>query len=154
MVGDPIAVRYVRSDPKRSQLEATVSEFYVWAVFTPFAAIVGAGLFWRGICGLRWVSEQIWLVRYGNAVPGRITQVRVELRGRRNRSRISVLGYEFLTNETVRCTLELLGKPELNWRAGQDIVALLSPTRPNDHALDVFDARAVDRERLRPGRPG
>jgi hypothetical protein len=69
----------------RSQLESTVWEF--WQVL-PLASRTG----FRGI---RWVNRQVWPIRHGDAVPGRITHADVEVCGNSRKDFIVILEYDY-----------------------------------------------------------
>lgn len=146
--GDPVAVRYVRSRPVRSQLESTVWEFWPTIPLGVLSVSVLGGSLYFGLPGVHWVNRQVRLVRFGEAVPGRLTRAEAEYRGKKRKEVVSVLEYEYAAPEPVNGTVEMRGKLRSNWRTGGGIVILVDPCDPLSHAPDIFNARGEDHDRL------
>lgn len=146
--GDPVAVRYLRSNPAMSRLESAAWDFWPAIPFAVLGPVIVVGSVWHGMGGFRWVNRQVRLVRHGQAVPGRITRAEVEVRGRRRKEKVCVLEYEYAVTDLVTGRLEMRGKPHPGWRTGGGLLILVDPIEPTDHAPDIFDARAEDADRL------
>ena len=145
--GSPIAVRYLRNDPEKSQL---ASETWRASMTIPFGiglAIVAWSI-WYASKGMRWAAQQVRLVGWGRAVRGTLTRAEIEHRGTRRKERVCVLEYEYAAPEPMTGKLELCGKLRHNWCSGNRIVVLIDPDKPTNHAADIFDARICDREEL------
>jgi hypothetical protein len=145
--GDPIAIRYVRSDPSRSQLASNSNRFELSCPFIGLLIIAGSILY--GGRRLLWVNGQVWLIGHGTACPGRITRIHYEYNVKSPKTiELSTLEYEFATAELQRGTLKMRGVPQPNWQAGDGIVIFLHPHDPTQFAPDIFDARQEERRRL------
>jgi hypothetical protein len=146
--GDAIAIRYVRSDPARSRLESTVWDSWPAVPVAALGGVILAASLWYGTKGIRWVKRQVWLIRHGDALPGRITHAGIEWRGKRRREAITVLEYLYAAPQPVTGKLEMRGKLRPNWQTGRVILILADPNDPTRHAPDLYDARRQDRELL------
>jgi hypothetical protein len=144
--GSPIAVRYVRSDPQQSQLASAIWDLWPALPFGLLGLVIVAGSLWRGSRGMRWANKQVRLVLSGQPVRGRILRAEAERRGKRGREVVTVLEYEYDAARPIAVRLELAGKPRPDWRSGGDILILVDPYDPTQHAPDLFDARSWDRE--------
>lgn len=57
--GDPIPVRYLRSDPGRSRLETNIWEAAPAILFSLAGIVLIVGAIWRGVSGVRRINSQI-----------------------------------------------------------------------------------------------
>jgi hypothetical protein len=143
-LGDPVAVRYLRSDPARNQLASDI-----WACLPPLLMAlldlaILAGSIRYGSKGIRWVNRQVQLIRHGDAVPCRILRVEVEHRGKKGRDVVSVLEYAYAAPDLLTGKVEMQGKLPINWQTEDGIVILIDPSDPSNHAPDIFNARRED----------
>lgn len=146
--GDVVAVCYRRSDPARSRLESSVWDFWPTIPFAALGVVILTGAIHYGLSGIRRVRRQVRIVRNGEAVAGRVKYAAVICNGAKRESPVTVLEYEFATTEVHTVRLEIPGRIKPQWKTGEGIVVLIDPKDTSSHAVDIFDARREDRERL------
>lgn len=148
VVGTPILVQYVASDPARSQLAGVSSNYLQLAPFTIIGTLMVGISLWHGGRSIRRVGRQVRLIRDGEAVRGKIKDAVVERLGTRKTYVYTKMDYEYYTPEVMTGSAKIPLNMQENWVTGSELMVLIDRDDPTQHALDIFDARKEDRERM------